>query len=484
MNTKPKILIVEDKDNEREALARLLRQEGYDVAQAQNPEQSMPYLDEAIDLIISDLRMGENSGIDLLRFWKSRLPKTPVIMVTAHGDVGSAVEAMKLGAEDYLTKPVNPDELLMLVARCLEFRQKDETIRQLQERLDDRLGFEKLIGSSKVLFDVFDQARRAAQADCTVLVMGESGTGKELIAESLHHNSPRKKGPFVTINMAAVPEHLVESELFGHVKGAFTGAMAARVGRFEAAHRGTLFIDEIGDFALASQAKLLRVLENHTVTPIGSNDDKQVDVRTVAATSRHLEEMVRNHQFREDLYYRLNVVTIRLPPLRERAEDIPLLVARFLQTFCTTHGKPALEIEPELMQFLHAYEWPGNVRQLRNTVESMVVLARGDKLTVDDLPVTLDIDPLLDSGRISAGSTSLKDVQRAVVEKALIEFNGHRTRVAEALGISVRTLQRKLKAWGMDKSDAIRGKKVGAANANPHSPEPSDHESGWQAGPG
>ena len=220
---------------------------------------------------------------------------------------------------------MNPDELLILIARCIEFHRKDETIRQLQERLDDRLGFEKMIGSSRAILDVFEQARMAAQADCTVLVTGESGTGKELVAEALHHNSPRRHGPFMTVNMAAVPEHLVESELFGHVKGAFTGALGARTGRFEASHGGSLFIDEIGDFALSSQAKLLRVLENHTVTPVGCNDDKIVDVRAIAATSRRLEEMVKEGRFREDLYYRLNVVTIHLPALRERREDIPLL---------------------------------------------------------------------------------------------------------------------------------------------------------------
>jgi two-component system, NtrC family, response regulator HydG len=471
MSTEPKILVVEDKDNEREALSRLLRQEGYQVVGAANPEEAMAHLGEQIDLIISDLRMGENSGLDLLRLWKSRLPGTPLVMVTAHGDVSSAVEAMKLGAEDYLTKPVNPDELLILVNRCLEFYRKDETIRQLQERLDQRLGFEKIIGSSKEILDVFDQARRAANTDCTVLVVGESGTGKELIAESLHQNSPRKKGPFVTVNMAAVPEHLVESELFGHIKGAFTGAMAARIGRFETAHRGTLFIDEIGDFALASQAKLLRVLENHTITPIGSNDDKLVDVRTVAATSRRLEEMVRNHEFREDLYYRLNVVTIRLPPLRERAEDIPLLVASFLESFGAAHGKPDLVVEPSLLRFLQSYEWPGNVRQLRNAIQSMVVMSRGSRLTLDDLPATLESDPLLNEGRISLGGTSLKDVQRAAVEKALAEFGGHRTRVAEALGISVRTLQRKLKLWGLDAGRDTKTESASSASEEPSATE-------------
>jgi DNA-binding NtrC family response regulator len=448
------ILIVEDKKSEREALARLLRQEGHEVAMAASPEQAMSYLERPVDLIISDLRMGENSGIDLLRYWKDRRPRTPFIMVTAHGDINTAVEAMKLGAEDYLTKPVNPEELLILVSRCFEMHHKDETIRQLQERLDERLGFEHIIGSSRAILDVFDQARRAARADCTVLVTGESGTGKELIAEALHHNSPRKDGPFVTVNMAAVPEHLVESELFGHVKGAFTGAMAARMGRFEAAHIGTLFIDEIGDFALSSQAKLLRVLENHTITPIGSNDDKQVDVRVVAATSRCLEEMVKDHEFREDLYYRLNVVTIHLPPLRERPEDIPLLVAAFLKLFGESYMKPELQVDPALMHYLETYTWPGNVRQLRNTIESMVVLARSKTLTLEDVPATLESDPLLDNGRHIVGGQSLRDLQRSAMEKALAEFNGNRTRAAEALGISVRTLQRKLKAWGMETSEA------------------------------
>ena len=297
MKPKHKILVVEDKQHERLAIARLLWQEDYDVTLAENPQQAMRLPGRATSTWSSaTCGWASTAGIDLLRLWKKRRPATPFVLITAHGEVNSAVEAMKLGAEDYLTKPVNPDELLILIARCIEFHRKDETIRQLQERLDERLGFEKMIGSSRAILDVFEQARMAAQADCTVLVTGESGTGKELVAEALHQNSPRRNGPFMTVNMAAVPEHLVESELFGHVKGAFTGAMAARMGRFEAAHGGTLFIDEIGDFALASQAKLLRVLENHIVTPVGSNDDKQVDVRAIAATSRKLEEMVKERR--------------------------------------------------------------------------------------------------------------------------------------------------------------------------------------------
>lgn len=453
MNTKHKILVVEDKEQERLAISRLLQQDGYEVAMAENPQQAGEFLDDGIDLVISDLRMGVHSGTDLLRLWKQKRPETPFILITAHGEVNSAVEAMKLGAEDYLMKPVNPDELLMLIARSLEFRRKDETIRQLQERLDERLGFEKMIGSSAAILEVFEQARMAAQADCTVLVTGESGTGKELVAEALHHNSPRRQGPFMTVNMAAVPEHLVESELFGHVKGAFTGALAARMGRFEAAHTGTLFIDEIGDFALASQAKLLRVLENHVVTPVGSNDDRTVDVRAIAATSRKLEDMVKNGTFREDLYYRLNVVTIHLPPLRERRDDIPLLAAHFLKAFSTAHGKPDLQISSQLMDFLQSFSWPGNVRQLRNAIENMVVLARDNSLTLDNIPASLDSDPLADHGDWDSSTTTLSALQRAAVEKALADSNGHRTRAAEALGISVRTLQRKLKSWGLGNGD-------------------------------
>ena len=450
------ILIVDDQLNEREALGRVLRQEGFRVVSAANAEQATGFFEEPVDLVISDLRMGENSGLDLLRLWKSRMPATPFIMMTAYGDVTSAVDAMKLGAEDYLSKPVNPDELLMLIDRCLEFRQKDETIRHLKERLDERLGFEKMIGSSKLMLDLFDQVRRAARSVCTVLITGESGTGKELISEALHHHSLRSHGPFVTVNMAAVPEHLVESELFGHVKGAFTGAMGARIGRFEAAEGGTLFIDEIGDFAQASQAKLLRVLENHTITPIGSNNDKHVDVRVVAATSRHLDEMVREQKFREDLYYRLNVVTIHLPPLRDRPEDIPLLVAHFNKTLCALQNRAELEFDSELLDFLYKYEWPGNVRQLRNAMESMIVLARGERLTIDDLPSSIESESGSESTSKLTDGGMLRDLQRSAVEKALHEHLGNRTRAATALGISVRTLQRKLKIWGLDNQDATK----------------------------
>ena len=427
--------------------------EGHDVTVAEHPKEAIQYLDEPFDLVISDLKMGKTSGVDLLRDWKDRHPHTPFIMITAFGEVESAVEAMKLGAEDYLSKPVNPEELLLLISRCLEATRKDARIAELSQRLDERLGFEKIVGQSQAMLHVFENARRAALSNSTVLITGESGTGKELIAEAIHHNSPRKDGAFVTINMAAVPEHLVESELFGHIKGSFTGATESRLGRFEVANKGTLFIDEIGDFKLESQAKLLRVLENRVVTPIGSNDDREVNVRVVAATSRNLEQMVRDGGFREDLYYRLNVVNLHLPPLRERRDDIPMLVAHFLRQQCAELQREPFELDPELRTFLFNHDWPGNVRQLRNCLESMVVLARSGSLTLDDLPTTIERGLNISDRVAIPPGTKLEDIEREAVEQALVQHHQNRTHAAAALGISVRTLQRKLRAWGAEEAE-------------------------------
>jgi DNA-binding NtrC family response regulator len=450
MSPSATILVVEDKDSEREALARLLRLEDYEVITVASAEEANQHLDDHIDMVISDLRMGRASGVDLLRFWKERRRHVPFVMITAHGEVDSAVRAMKLGAEDYLSKPVNPDELLMLVRKCLESARKDETIQLLQHRLDQRLGFENIIGQSKTMINVFENARRAAMVNSTVVITGESGTGKELIAEAIHQNSPRKKGPFVTVNMAAVPEQLVESELFGHTKGAFTGATESREGRFEAADKGTIFIDEIGDFAIESQAKLLRVLENHKVTPVGSNRDREVDVRVVAATSRNLEKMVEDETFRKDLYYRLHVVTLHLPSLRERREDIPLLINHFMREHSTNMEVEPLQISPDLREYLEAHDWPGNVRQLRNCLESMIVLSRDKVLTLDDLPAMVEHGPSTSQQVQIPEGTTLDDLEKEAVEQALERHGGNRTHAARSLKISVRTLQRKLKVWGLD----------------------------------
>jgi transcriptional regulator with PAS, ATPase and Fis domain len=295
---------------------------------------------------------------------------------------------------------------------------------------------------------VFDEIACTAQTDATVLITGESGTGKELVAEAIHRNSRRKDGPFLAVNMAALPETLVESELFGYVEGAFTGAASPRAGRFEAAHGGTLFIDEVGDLKLTSQAKLLRVLENHTITPVGGNENRPVDVRVIAASNHDLERMVAEGRFREDLYYRLNVVTIALPPLRARREDIPLLVEHFLDEICRLNAKPRLQTKPELLQFLESYDWPGNVRQLRNCIESMVILSRDATLGLDDLPALIRNARRGQFSRFEMPEgVTLADIVKAVVLQTLDRLDGNRTQAAQSLGISVRTLQRKLKQW-------------------------------------
>jgi DNA-binding NtrC family response regulator len=444
------ILVVEDGESEREALVRVLRMEQYEVMSAADPQHAIDFAHQPIDLVISDLRMGKQSGIDLLRYWRERWPAMPFIIMTAYGDVDSAVTAMKLGAADFITKPVNPDSLLTLVRDCLDRRVVQTHHEQAPSTAAGDRVFDRIVGRSPPMCEIIDQTRRAAHTESTVLVLGESGTGKELIAEAIHQNSPRCPGPFILVNMAAIPETLVESELFGHLKGAFTGAAASRVGRFEAAHGGTIFIDEIGDFPLNLQAKLLRVLENRTITPVGGNRDRLVDVRVVAATSRNLAKMTSLGQFREDLYYRLNVVAINLPPLRDRRDDIPLLVEHFVHELARAGNKPPLKISPELMQAFISLDWPGNVRQLRNALESMVVMARGELLTPADLPRNLALEPLDRSAEIAAAAgPMLEDVKRAAMLRALDQFQGNRTRAAEYLGISVRTLQRKLKEWGL-----------------------------------
>jgi DNA-binding NtrC family response regulator len=450
MSTPPTILVVEDGPGEREALARVLRLENYDVLTAENPQQALRYLDHPVDLILSDLRMGKSSGLDLLRYWEAERPNTPFIMITAYGEVDSAVAAMKLGANDYLTKPVAPEPLLELVRNCLQQRRAATPPDHLRPAIASCNGTRRIVGQSAVMRELHERTFRAAQTDSTVLILGESGTGKELVAQAVHENSLRQAGPFVLVNMAAIPDTLVESELFGHVRGAFTGASVDRLGRFEAANRGTIFIDEIGDFPMASQAKLLRVLENRTVARVGSNQDQAIDVRVVAATSRNLAQMVANGEFREDLFYRLNVVVLQLPPLHERREDIALLAKHFLGELCQANHLPRLRLQPALIAFLESFSWPGNVRQLRNCLESMVVMARGSELSLDDLPRNLfDAASRVARPQASAANSNstLDDLQHAAIVRTLREFNGNRTRTAEALGISVRTLQRRLREW-------------------------------------
>src|SRR3954470_16656577 len=451
MTSSGRVLVVEDHETERRAIMQILKSEGFTVFGAEEADKAMGYIDENIDVVLSDLEMGDVSGIALLQLWKQRNPDTQFILVTGHSSIASVVEAMKSGAYHYVTKPINPDELILLIRRAVESIHKDKEIDDLRRRLDQKFGLDSIVGQSKQMRDVYAKIQRAAPTDSTVLILGESGTGKELVAQGLHHNSNRKKAPFVAVNIAAVPSTLVESELFGHVRGAFTGATDRRMGRFEQADGGTLFVDEVGDFELPLQAKLLRVLETLTVTPVGGHEDRKVDVRVLAATSRNIVQMVKEGTFREDLYYRLNVITINLPSLRERADDIPILCDHFLKEICDQKHTARKRISPEVMRRFIAYRWPGNVRELRNTLESMMVLAEGEVLTENDLPerITMEAVPQVASGAIPSGLT-MEQLERLAITKTLQECSGNRTHAAARLGISVRTLQRKLRQYEMD----------------------------------
>jgi DNA-binding NtrC family response regulator len=457
MTSAGRVLVVEDHDSERRAVSQILKSEGLTVFGAENADKALSYLDENMDVVLSDLHMGEGetSGLQLLNLWKKKKPETQFILLTGHSSVNSAVEAIKAGAFDYITKPVNPDELIHLIKRAIEGLQKDKEIDNLRRRLDQKFGLDQIIGQSRQMKEVFAKIQRAAPVDSTVLVLGESGTGKELVAQALHHNSPRKKGSFVAVNCAAVPATLVESELFGHVRGAFTGATDRRIGRFEQADGGTLFIDEIGDFELGLQAKLLRVLETLTVTPVGGHEDRKVNVRVLAATSRDINKMVAAGTFREDLFYRLNVVSITLPPLRDRVDDIPVLVEHFLKEISSSKHTAPRKVSPEVMRRFTSYRWPGNVRELRNKLESMMILAEGEILTENDLP------PEILAGSPSAvnaqeiPSMSMEELEKLAITKALEQCAGNRTHAAEKLKISVRTLQRKLRQYELEKGGMI-----------------------------
>ena len=446
-----RILIVEDNPTERNALARLLRGSNYKVFTAESADKALSYVDENVDIVLSDLYMGDVSGIDLLGLWKKRKADTQFILITGQSSVDTAVEAIKAGAYDYITKPINPDELHLNISRAIEARKKDDELEGLRRRLDQKFGVDQIIGESDQMRKVFELVRRAAPVDSTVLILGESGTGKELIAQAMHQNSPRKSGPFVAVNVAAVPSTLVESELFGHVRGAFTGATDKRIGRFEEADGGTLFIDEIGDFELGLQAKLLRVLETLTLTPVGGQGQVKVDVRVVAATSRDLRKMVAEGTFREDLFYRLNVVAVNLPHLRERPEDIPLLVEHFLKELGNHREDVPKKCSADVIKAFRQYTWPGNVRELRNVLERMTVMCDAETLEEIDLPEEIRVNAghATSSASIPTGLT-MDELERLAIEKALDRFEGNRTHAAQALDISVRTLQRKLAQYEAD----------------------------------
>ncbi|MCZ7592331.1 MAG: sigma-54 dependent transcriptional regulator [Kiritimatiellae bacterium] len=444
---KPVVLIVDDEKNSREGLARAL-QRNYEVLLADSGQRALDILAvESVDVMLSDVRMPGVDGLTLLQRAIAR-PNAPVcIMLTAYGSIELAVEAMRRGAYDFMTKPINLDRLDMVLKRALDARALETENRALREQLDTRFGLEEIIGQSPAIQEVFDTIRQVAPSRATVLIQGESGTGKELVARALHRLSPRNKGPFVAVHCAALSTTLLESELFGHEKGAFTGATERRKGRFELADGGTLFLDEIGEIDAALQVKILRVLEERRFERVGGTETIDVDVRLVVATNRDLKQMVAEGKFREDLFFRLDVVTLQLPPLRERVGDLPLLAQHYISVLARENGKKLDGITPEALHALSAYDWPGNVRELRNMIERMVVLSRGDRLTLRDVPPHLRSDG--SAAPLPGGALSLEANEKQMIVRALKANDGNVTRAAAELGISRRTLHRKLNDYDL-----------------------------------
>jgi len=441
---KAKLLVVDDEKNTREALRRALDDtfEVYlavNVAGAQNILKS-----DSMDVVLTDLRIGSESGLDVIQLAQKQSPPPPCIVMTAYGSVESAVEAMRQGAYDYLTKPLDLDRAQLLLMRAVQTIRVEQENQSLRAQLDRSFGLDRILGRSGEMEKVLDRVRQVADSKASVLLEGESGTGKELVARAVHGLSPRRAGPFVAVHCAALSPQLLESELFGHEKGSFTGATERRVGRFEQANGGTIFLDEIGEIDAATQVKLLRVLGERSLERVGGNRLIEVDVRLIAATHRSLEQLVREGKFREDLYFRIRVVQIQLPPLRDRPEDIPLLAEAFRQEYGKENGKEGVTFDSESMGLLMKYGWPGNVRELRTAVEHGVVLSRGNVIHPDDLPSAVwkrqGVVPL----KKGVQPPRLEDVERGAIEAALEKSGENITEAAKALGISRRTLHRKL----------------------------------------
>lgn len=451
---KATILIAEDEPSQRELLEGFLKKEGFAVETASNGREAIEKIEaDFFDLALLDYKMPELDGLQTLREIRIRFPELPVVMMTAYGTVETAVASLKEGAIDYLTKPIDLDELLLILRSVLERSNLIRENRELKARLQQRYGFPNIISNSPKMEEVMGLVARVAPSQATVLIRGESGTGKELIANAIHHASARADKPFLKVNCAAIPETLLESELFGHEKGAFTGALQKRIGRFEEADGGTLFLDEIGELPPTTQVKLLRILQEKEFQRLGSNVTLRVDVRIIAATHRNLEEAMKNGSFREDLYYRLNVISLHLPPLRERKEDLPLLIDHFLKKYSELNQKKVLDLSKEARTLLLRYSYPGNVRELENLIERAVVLCRGTVITREDLPFHLQEGASEAQGRPSKQMKTLpeilEEVERDLILKALHQHQGIQTRAADSLGISERVLRYKMKRYGI-----------------------------------
>jgi two-component system response regulator HydG len=459
-----RVLVIDDERDHAETVAEILEDGGYASAVATSGKEGARRIQsEDFDLVLTDLRMGDLDGLAIVRLVKEH-GDTLVMVISGSSDVKKAVEALQEGASRYIFKPISKEELLAAVNKSADEIRRLRTIRELRRQLDERFGFEGLIGNSPRMRELIEKVKAFAPTKATVLILGENGTGKELVAKALHTNSPRKNKPFVAMNCAALNENLLDDEMFGHEAGAFTGAEKLRKGKFEFANGGTLFLDEVGDMPPPLQAKLLRVLENGEVTRIGSNETIKVDVRLVAATNRDLEQMIKEGKFRQDLYYRLRVGMLRIPPLRERSKDTVLLTTSFLEEFARRYGKKVPKVSNALWAAFRAYPWPGNVRELRNQVESMVIQDQDGVLDLDDLS---DGDPLRAAADMASGGGGpdhlvgrpLSEVERFYMEKALELTGGKREEAARMLGIGERTLYRQMQEWKLqDKiKDALTG---------------------------
>jgi DNA-binding NtrC family response regulator len=442
-----KLLLVEDEENQRYLLKKMLTKEGYAVSEARTGKEALQQFEkDSFDLVLLDQRLPDSTGIDILRQAKEANPLTPIIIITAFANIQDAVNAMKQGAFDYLTKPIDPDELLLVINKAVEtLRLKQENI-QLKETLQERFTYEKIVYASARMEEVMSIVSRAATSNANVLVTGESGTGKELVAGAIHHLSNRRKSRFVIAHLAALPETLIEAELFGHEKGAFTGASRRRIGKFEYASEGTLFLDEIGELSQSIQTKLLRVIQDKKIVRLGSNEEIAVDVRLICATNKDIEHDLSSGAFREDLFYRLNVLRIHIPPLRERKADIPLLVDHFIRFYATKENKRIQAISDEAMNQLMKYHYPGNIRELGNIIERAIVLSRNEYIAKDDLPVNIARQTQTIGGKLN---DAVERIETQMIKKALSNNKDNQIKAAEELGISERVLRYKLKKYGI-----------------------------------
>ena len=447
------ILVVDDDNAHREMIKAVLAEEGYDIHEADDGQKAIELVEKQYySLILMDIKMKVVGGIEAFSKIKDISPSIPVIMITAYATVETAVQALKLGAFDYITKPIDIDELKIIVEKAINYRQLEQENIYLKERIGDRFDLSGMIGKSSAMKKMFETLALISPSDANVLITGESGTGKELIANAIHQNSLRKDYAFIKVNCAALPENLLESELFGHEKGAFTGAINKKMGRFQLAHEGSIFLDEIAEMAPATQAKILRVLQEQEFEPVGGTKTVKVDTRIIAATNKKLEEYIEEGLFREDLYYRLNVVQVEVPSLKKRHQDISILTDHFIKKYAEKNHRLLKGIDPEALDMLMRYAWPGNVRELENVIERAVILTRSEYITPNELPHTINLNKTGggDAYSMLPIGKPLKEIEKEVIISNLEENDGNRTKTAEMLGISRRTLQLKLKVYGIN----------------------------------